>query len=73
MKQFNKFLYIIVNNIMTTIANGLCSDGDDSSKSVYSDVIDPYYLPKEAEFFKVVNNNFRNYYNMGFFTTTVLL
>ena len=27
------------------IANGLCSDADDSSKSVYFDATDPYYLP----------------------------
>ena len=29
------------------IANGFCSDNDDSSKSVYSDHSYPYYLPTE--------------------------
>ena len=38
-----------------TIANGLCLDADDSSKSVFSDATDPYYLPSEAELFKVLN------------------
>ena len=37
------------------ITNGLCSDADDRSKSVYSDATDPYYLPTKAEFFKVLN------------------
>ena len=37
------------------IANGLCSDADDSSKSVYSDATDPFYLPTEVELFKVLN------------------
>ena len=27
------------------IANGLCSDADDSSKSAYSNATDSYYLP----------------------------
>ena len=34
---------------------GLISDPDDSSKSVYSDATYPYYLPTEAELFKVLN------------------
>ena len=29
--------------------------GDESSKSVYSDATDPYYLPTEREMFKVLN------------------
>ena len=36
------------------IEKGLISDND-SSKSVYSDTTDPYYLPTEAELFKVLN------------------
>ena len=35
------------------ITNGLCSDNDDSSKSVYFDATDPYYLPTETELFHV--------------------
>ena len=42
------------------IANALCSDNDDSSKSVYSNAIDPYNLPTEAELFKVWNKILRN-------------
>ena len=42
------------------IEAGIISDLDDSSKSVYSDAIDPYYLLTEAEFFKVLNKNLRN-------------
>ena len=33
------------------ITNVLCSDADDSCKSVFSDATDLYYLPKEAELF----------------------
>ena len=38
------------------IANGLCSDTDDCSKSVYSHTTDPYYLPTETELLKVFRN-----------------
>ena len=34
---------------------GIISDPDDSSKSVYSNTTDPYYLSTEAELFKVLN------------------
>ena len=34
---------------------GIISDPDDSSKSVYSDATDPCHLPTEAELFKVIN------------------
>ena len=37
------------------IANDLCSDADDSNKSVYSNATDPCYLPTEAELFKALN------------------
>ena len=36
------------------IEAGIISDTDDSSKSVYSDATDPYYLHTEAELFKVL-------------------
>ena len=58
MKRLNEFLYIVMNNNeieKLAIANGSCSDTDDSRKSAYSDVIDPYYLPTETELFKVSN------------------
>ena len=38
------------------IEAGIISYPDDSSKSVYSDDTDLYYLPTEAELFKVLNN-----------------
>ena len=37
------------------IKAGIISDPDDSSNSVYSNATDPYYLPIEAELFKVWN------------------
>ena len=37
------------------IEAGIISDTDDSSKSVYPDATDPYYLPAETELFEVWN------------------
>ena len=60
MKQFNESSYCNQqhndNEIEElAIANDLCSDADDSSKSVYSDATDPYYLPTEADLLKALN------------------
>ena len=41
--------------VKLSIEAGMISDTDDSSKSVYLDTTDPYYLPTEAELFKVLN------------------
>ena len=51
------------------IANSLCSDANDISKSVNSNATDPYYLLTGTELFKVLKKG----YFIGFCTTMDLV